>query len=187
MRASAWIAAGMVALCVYLHLVPEEDSVWNRCYEDRSDRGSQQAFNRFVMFWTEVFVFVMTLFLACWKEPLCESDVMEALPKGVLSPASARVREKRRKLENWVPFLNFPLAFDALYCIIWFIVTYALVVFGKNFINDTACNHKPNRYVGLLCFVLPLTGILQCLRAYLLLYLLSVHALLPRNAPNPSG
>lgn len=135
--ANLLIFAGLWCMFVgYLLSIPYfEESGWDECYQDRFQLSyKKNANSHLVMYFTEVFVFIITFMLATWNSNVNDEKDEEKKEKGLRA------------------FFNFPLAYDCCYTILWFIATYLVVVFLKDLLDDSLCNTKPNSVSGHTCY-----------------------------------
>ena len=148
-RSLGWLSFVWCFVAAYFLFINEHGTWWDRCHVDRfmaPPSSQDKMISATTMFCTEIFVFGLNVFLLLWK-PSSQAPSVPASPRSPRSPEHLNQLKKEKYLKERLPFINFPLAYDSLYTILWFVATYMIVVFLKNLLDDPTCSVHPNRYV----------------------------------------
>lgn len=122
------LVVSVIVLYVTFHVPQYGPNWWDNCAVDRFDKSlvKNNVSNHLIMYLTEILVYIVAIQVSFWK---------------YVVPT-----KKARLLSS---FITYSAAFDFFYMVLWFTSTYMLVVFLKDFMGDTTCNDKPNRFVNI--------------------------------------
>lgn len=111
-------------LVLYVRFFVYGPNWWDSCAVNRFDASyvNNNATNHLIMNITQILVFFVAFQVPFWKynTPKKQSRILSS-------------------------FITYSAAFDIIYVILWFISTYMLVVFLKDYMGDNICNNKSNR------------------------------------------